>query len=224
MVSFHRSLFAFALIGLFGGDWVRAQSEVRIADVTALPGDSGVTVILSLTTDVALTLLSVDIDFDRALCGQIENQSLRAVGRALEATQEGGLRCPETGEVSVVILNLLGDPAIPAGSGPIAEWTFDVRADAGGTYPLTVSVRQASNGPIEVPLSASGATLSLQAPCPGDCDDSGAVTIDELVRGVNVALDLAALDVCVALDRDGSLTVTIDELITAVDRTLNGCG
>lgn len=59
--------------------------------------------------------------------------------------------------------------------------------------------------------------------CPGDCNSDGRVTIDELVRGVRIALgDLGAED-CGALDTKGGATVTIDELIEAVGAALFGC-
>ena len=55
--------------------------------------------------------------------------------------------------------------------------------------------------------------------CPGDCDRNGEVTINELLRGVALALGTTTLP-CPAY---GSAPVTIDQLITAVDRALNGC-
>jgi len=67
------------------------------------------------------------------------------------------------------------------------------------------------------------APLPQEAGCTGDCNFSGSVTIDELVRGVNIALGTSTVDVCVSLDRDLSGTVTIDELVTAVGNALNGC-
>ena len=60
--------------------------------------------------------------------------------------------------------------------------------------------------------------------CPGDCDDSGAVTVDELVRGVGIALGTGAADTCAALDANGDGAVAIDELIAAVRAALDGCG
>jgi hypothetical protein len=59
--------------------------------------------------------------------------------------------------------------------------------------------------------------------CAGDCGQNGAVTIDELLRGVNAALGLAPLGDCGAIDADRSNTVEINELIAAVGRALDGC-
>ena len=59
--------------------------------------------------------------------------------------------------------------------------------------------------------------------CAGDCNLNGIVTIDELVRAVNVALGSASIDECEDIDvnRDGE--VTIDELVRAVSAALTGC-
>lgn len=62
------------------------------------------------------------------------------------------------------------------------------------------------------------------ASCPGDCDASGAVRVDELVRGVNIALGSLTLDYCNEFDRNGNGAVEINELIQAVNAALNGCG
>lgn len=71
------------------------------------------------------------------------------------------------------------------------------------------------------------ATVSVTvaaAGCVGDCDGNGAVTIDELVRGVTIALAGSGVGGCAAMDRSGDGTVTIDELVAAVEAALAGCG
>jgi hypothetical protein len=59
--------------------------------------------------------------------------------------------------------------------------------------------------------------------CSGDCNRDGAVTVDELVRGVNVALGAAAVDTCAAMDGNADGTVAVNELIAGVNRALSGC-
>jgi hypothetical protein len=59
--------------------------------------------------------------------------------------------------------------------------------------------------------------------CQGDCGGDGAVTIDELLLGVNIALDLKPVDVCTAFDVNDSGEVTINELIGAIANALRGC-
>ncbi|HSP97459.1 MAG TPA: carboxypeptidase-like regulatory domain-containing protein [Candidatus Dormibacteraeota bacterium] len=61
--------------------------------------------------------------------------------------------------------------------------------------------------------------FEVDAACPGDCDRNGEVTINELLRGVALALGTTVLP-CPAY---GSAPVTIDQLITAVGRALSGC-
>ena len=60
------------------------------------------------------------------------------------------------------------------------------------------------------------------AVCIGDCDGSGAISIDELVAGVNLALG-ASGTACAPLDGDGNGDIAINELVTAVAGALNGC-
>lgn len=68
-----------------------------------------------------------------------------------------------------------------------------------------------------------GAATQSAAVCTGDCDDSGGVTIDELVRGVSIALGTQPTDTCTALDGDGNGSVTISELVSAVASALGSC-
>src|SRR6185369_13297640 len=74
-------------------------------------------------------------------------------------------------------------------------------------------------------LALTLATSSAAAAqvCPGDCDGSGTVSIDELILAVDIALDIEGTERCPAADRDGSGTVSVDELIAAVDVALDGC-
>ena len=60
-------------------------------------------------------------------------------------------------------------------------------------------------------------------PCVGDCDGKGTVTVDELVKGVTIALGEASIEECPSFDLDHSNTVTVDELVRAVTNALDGC-
>lgn len=72
-------------------------------------------------------------------------------------------------------------------------------------------------------LPSGSATVS-PTHCIGDCDGGGSVSIDELIRGVNMSLADSQASSCAAFDVDGSGAVTIEELIQAVNAALNGCG
>ncbi len=61
------------------------------------------------------------------------------------------------------------------------------------------------------------------AACTGDCDGDGEVAINEVVRGVNIALGNALVGDCTQFDADGDGAVTINELIAAVANALNSC-
>ncbi len=71
-------------------------------------------------------------------------------------------------------------------------------------------------------LVAMPASAAAQA-CVGDCNDNRAVSIDELVRSVNIALGSAPLTQCAISDANGDGAVAINELITAVNNALFGC-
>jgi len=60
--------------------------------------------------------------------------------------------------------------------------------------------------------------------CTGDCNTDGAVAIDELLLGVNIALGNApVLTTCAAMDANQSGSVEITEVIAAVNHALDGC-
>jgi len=57
----------------------------------------------------------------------------------------------------------------------------------------------------------------------GDCSDDGVVSIDELIVGTRVALQLLPVASCLAFDPDGDRTVTVADLTAAVQSALVGC-
>ncbi len=61
------------------------------------------------------------------------------------------------------------------------------------------------------------------ATCAGDCGSDGAVTVDELLILVNVALETAPVTRCPAGDVGDDGRITVDDILTAVNRTLHGC-
>ena len=61
------------------------------------------------------------------------------------------------------------------------------------------------------------------AACVGDCDGSGAVTVNELITMVNVTLGATPLSSCAVGDADGSGDITINEIIAAVNNALGVC-
>ena len=61
------------------------------------------------------------------------------------------------------------------------------------------------------------------AQCLGDCDGDGAVSVNEIIAMVNIALGTADISTCLAADGDHSGTVTVDEIVAATSNALNGC-
>jgi len=59
--------------------------------------------------------------------------------------------------------------------------------------------------------------------CAGDCDWSSQVTVDELLRGMNIALGTTPLARCEMFDDTDDGTVTVDELVHGVNNALHGC-
>ncbi len=75
------------------------------------------------------------------------------------------------------------------------------------------------------PTRAATATPTPTGPCNcvGDCDCNGEVTVAELLKMVNIALDLADVTICEAGDPNGNGQVTINEILMAVNNALTGC-
>lgn len=78
----------------------------------------------------------------------------------------------------------------------------------------------------QTPTTSATATFTpivTPGPCDGDCDQSGAVTIDELLRAIEIALGRDATPRCALADANHNGTVTVDELVKAVNAALRGC-
>lgn len=73
-----------------------------------------------------------------------------------------------------------------------------------------------------LPLAAAAAPSTTG--CTGDCDTSGAVTVDEIVTLIGVALGEDPQSNCIgAADIDQSGSITVDEILTAINLALTGC-
>lgn len=69
---------------------------------------------------------------------------------------------------------------------------------------------------IEVPPTTAPA-------CAGDCNGDGSVAINELILGVNIALNTQAVSACLSFDTNHDGAVLINELVAAVGHALTGC-
>jgi hypothetical protein len=115
-----------------------------------------------------------------------------------------------------------GSPVIPVGAA-LFSCRIAVPGDAAdGEYPLQCAASGSATtfegGTTRVDCEP-GAVI-VQTNLPGDCNGDGMVTINELIIGVNIALNNLPVTACPAFDTDASGSVTIDELIAAVNVAL----
>ncbi|GIW45386.1 MAG: hypothetical protein KatS3mg077_2668 [Candidatus Binatia bacterium] len=73
------------------------------------------------------------------------------------------------------------------------------------------------------PPTATPTRTATPLACAGDCGGDGAVTIEEIVLLVAIALERAAPIECPAGDRNADEAITIEEILAAVRSALFGC-
>ena len=77
---------------------------------------------------------------------------------------------------------------------------------------------------LAVALAVGVREAKAQAPaCVGDCNLSGAVTVDDIITMVNIALGSAPIDACQVPCPDSPLEVVVSCIIEAVNNSLAGC-
>jgi hypothetical protein len=92
------------------------------------------------------------------------------------------------------------------------------------TTRTATATRTITPTPPVTPTSTPGGEL-----CVGDCNGNGSVTVDDLIRMVNIALELQpicpmdGMGGCLAGDANCNCTITVEELVQAVINVLNGC-
>jgi hypothetical protein len=89
-------------------------------------------------------------------------------------------------------------------------------------YRATIAVTSQDLPGVEAAVPVD-VVLAAPPSCLGDCDGNGAVTINELITGVNLALAAQQLAQCPAFNRNYDGLVTIDELVAAVSNALGRC-
>jgi hypothetical protein len=95
-----------------------------------------------------------------------------------------------------------------------------------GTVPTntpTATATQTSTGTVPTNTPIATPTGTGVAACACDCDGDGRVTISELIRAVNIALERQPLEACAAADRNRDGRVAINEIIAGVAASLGGC-
>jgi hypothetical protein len=103
----------------------------------------------------------------------------------------------------------------PVGAAPAGIATADFNGDGkpdlatANEDDQTVSILLNTAGPIST--------------CVGDCEDDGEVTIDDIIKMVNIALQVSPIADCLAGDANKDGEITIDEILIAVNNALTGC-
>lgn len=87
-----------------------------------------------------------------------------------------------------------------------------------GTNPQGIAIAAVSND-----CRLQPTPTATPAQCTGDCNGDRQVSINELILGVNIALDNVLLNACPAFDTSHDGVVGINELIEAVNAALAGC-
>lgn len=115
----------------------------------------------------------------------------------------------------------------PGGIGPgrngKVRW---IDLDEEGTPSAPVIIREHLAFPDALGIIAgtvAPCTEGCASQCLGDCNRDRMVTVDELVTGVAIALDLRPAADCAAFDGNEDARVSIDELVDAVNAALEGC-
>jgi hypothetical protein len=110
-----------------------------------------------------------------------------------------------------------------------------ISAEVGPGLPFNCDALEAGSGGIgrlvgalalcdqEAIGDVAGVTTMAARPCPGDCAMDGAVTVDDLLISVNIALGNEPMSACAGGDMNGDDQVTVDEILSCVAIALEGC-
>lgn len=104
---------------------------------------------------------------------------------------------------------------------PTATPSFSVTATASPTS-------NASSTPTSTPTRRPASPTPTPSPtptrsCAGDCDGNASVDVAEAIRAVNIALGVARMETCAAVDGNHDDAAGVDELVAIVDHVLHGC-
>jgi len=139
---------------------------------------------------------------------------------------------PKAAVDGVVTFTFLWTAPTPFSSATLTAWGNAVNGDAfnsgdraaSTTLTITADVSVATPTPTPTMIPTPTATATLGAPaCVGDCNGDGTVTINEIITGVNIALDVSPMSACPPFDKNDDGTVTIDELLAAVNAAVGSC-
>ena len=114
-------------------------------------------------------------------------------------------------------------PSSPTATPPIIASPSATQAGLQTPSPTLAPIESPTLPQISATPTSSFTPIPGTGECPGDCDDNQVVAIEELVRGVNIALGALPVSVCTAFDSSASTAVEIGEIVAAVNAALRGC-
>ena len=214
-------------------------AEVRLGSAAGAPGETVAIEARLAVLDESAAVAGVDASFGFPAAAPVAAKPSGAPDCALDEDISSGVETfvfqptgctPGTDCSGVRALVLALDSEEPfADDALLFTCRLAIGAEtAAGVYPLTAGEMLGSDpdgGALPL-LGVDGAvTVELPPPpsCPGDCDASGDVSINELLIGVNILLGSAAPSECLPVDGDGDGTVSVSELIQAVNVALGAC-
>jgi len=108
------------------------------------------------------------------------------------------------------------------GSSEAHSLAFRLTTDSPVYSPSAVYAVTLTNGRAGATPTPTATPASEPAACAGDCDADGAVTVDEILVCVRIALEAAGA-ACGACDATADGVVTVDDILAAVAAALAGC-
>ena len=218
---------------------VRADDpELSVVGASGLRGGT-VAVVIRLANDATNSAFTADVDiaYPTDLLEFTEPaHTACTIAPRLAATHQVLGPLPEPGLLVLSIASRVLSNN-PLGDGDLASCPFHIRPDAASS-PAALTIHSPLLGDNRgMPLSVvvpDGAVFITDAPnqptptvvpnrCVADCNGDGTVAVNEVIRGVNIALDNKPLSECPAADANGDGEVTIGELIQAVKDVISGC-
>ena len=218
----------------------QGDPELSVVGEMGLRGGT-VAVLVSLANDTAYAAVTADLDIDFPTDLVTFHPPVRtncAIAPRLAATHQVGGMLPEEGVLRLAIF-ARGLNVVPLGDGDLATCNVQIREDAlSSPAPLTVafaSLGDSDGQPVDV-VPVDGEIVITDAPnqptptptvlprlCVADCNDDGMVAVNEVILGVNIALENATVAECPDADSNGNGAVTIGELIEAINDVISGC-
>jgi len=194
--------------------------DVAVGTAVGQPG-SVVGFGVTIAADRPVTTLQACLQYDAQtpINAKANNAPDCTAGDSVSATftfQPGG--CTPGTTCTGICADLSGAAVFPV-SGTIFTCRVAIAANAAvGNYPLACTVDAHGTGPVTA--SCTDGEVIVQTNLPGDCNGDGIVSIDELIKGVNIALGNLPVTACPAFDTNHNGQVSIDELIAAVNVAL----